>query len=87
VHQRVANCIDNIVGSLEHIEIPKPDYPATMCFQPFGSRRIAAHLDFIGVRFAVEFDNKSRPWTEEIRNVRPNRRLAAKAKTSESPSA
>src|SRR5882672_10075689 len=32
------------------------------------------------MRLAIEFDNKSRLWTEEIRNVRPNSRLAAKAK-------
>jgi hypothetical protein len=83
MHQRVANRIDNIVRSLEHIEVPKTYYSATMRFQPYSSRRIAAYLRFIGMRFAVKFDNKSRLWAEEIRNVRPNCRLAAKAKTGE----
>ena len=82
MHQRVPNHIDNIIRPLEYVEVPKPDYSATMRFQPYGSRGIAAHLRFIGMRFAVKFDNKSRLWAEEIRNVRSNCRLAAEAKTS-----
>jgi hypothetical protein len=83
VHQRSPNHIDNIVRPLEHFEIPKPYDPTPMRFRPFGSRNIAAYLGFIGMRFAIEFNNEARLGAEEIRNVGSNRRLAAKAKTSE----
>ena len=82
MRQSIPYRVNNIVRSLKQIEIPKPYDPAAMGFQPFGSGGIAAHLQFVGMGFAIELDDKSRSRAEEVGNVRADAGLATEAKTS-----
>jgi len=75
------NSVEDAFGVREDVVVPEPDHAIPMLPQPGGAFLIGAYL--LGMLAAVELDDQQRFHSREIRNVGPDRHLAAKLDTVE----
>ncbi len=70
------NDVEDAFGIGKDVVVPEPDHAIPMLPQPRSAVLIGARL--IGVLAAVELNDQQRFHSSEIRDVRPDRHLAAK---------
>jgi hypothetical protein len=72
------NRFDNPIKIKQNLCVPESDHPESLRFQIFGSGKISFYL--LRVLAAIDLDYQERFEAAEIREVRPDRPLSAKAR-------
>jgi hypothetical protein len=73
--EHVGNPLENLVDPRNHFVVPEPQHPVAGRAQKLGPNFVAIRL--IGVLRTIQFNNELGFLTKEVREIWPNRMLAA----------
>jgi len=82
--QRVEDRLHYVVGSLDHVVVPKVDHPKALSFKPSGTSRVQSVGPVVAMRVAVDFNHQLRAEADEIDDVPANRVLTSELESLES---